>query len=157
MRLSFDMDGVLADGQYVPEEKRTPEFYLTLAPISDLARRTVNALSRNHTVYIISSRHFADATRTTQQWLWRNGFILEDLAGVLCGIPIDQKVDLCNMLGVRYHVDDDPAMMDYGEIWNDFVTPLMLRNPSRFNYKSNISLWDNWDSLHAYFCHLGLF
>lgn len=159
MRLSFDMDGCLCDGSYVPKEARTPEFYAGVGVAHSLVIPTLNALAKKHTVYIISSRRFPSATRITQKWLWMQGCLVEDLAGVLCGVGIYDKLNLGDILDVQYHIDDDPTVIfgqysDEGRRYS--IEPILLHNPSRGEYKGNIPVIPDWPHLVEYFCHLGL-
>lgn len=105
--LTFDIDGVLTDGRYIPPELRTAEYYITI-PILPGAATAINKLSSFSTIYFVSSRRTGEPVQYTKLWLEHNGVEMQRLGGVICDITPLHKAILCTSLGSRLHFDDDP-------------------------------------------------
>lgn len=115
--ITFDVDGVLAGGGFIPEMDRRPEVYEDL-PLLDLrAPDILNELTRKYSVYIVSSRRFENALDVTRRWLNKHGFHLSWLSGVLCVDGAKEKVKAIHLLGSRLHVDDSPEVLDSLDCW----------------------------------------
>ena len=108
--LTFDVDGVLADGHYIPSWDRFPEVYLRLGVRDSDMAATLNQLSATHNVYLVSGRRFDDAVRVTRQWLEWVGVDVGALCGVVCGVPRLLKARVAELLGTQLHFDDDPVV-----------------------------------------------
>jgi hypothetical protein len=106
------VDGVVADGEFIPILGRTPERYrkskLILSP-NDLD--ILNRLTMHSDVYFVSSRSCQDATTLTRRWLYDAGVAVNNVAGVICNVVPTKKRDICGLLFATYHFDDDPRIV----------------------------------------------
>lgn len=109
MKLSFDLDGTIAEGKYVVAPERGPQAYLGLLPYDCHTRCVWNRLCQNHEVYIITSRSYPGAAKDASLWLTE-----QELAQP-CGIITmgnrtvhADKAKLVVPLGIVAHFDDAP-------------------------------------------------
>jgi hypothetical protein len=119
--ISFDLDGVVADGHYVPVEERTNAVYFRKPPV----RADVAAMLRNLAIYydifFISARSHINANIGARAWLkYILGLDLETVAGVITGSltwdGVDptspySKIPAIQSCGSRIHIDDDPNII----------------------------------------------
>lgn len=105
MKIGIDVDGVIADSPFTPREDRTTDYYLAL-PAYKGAAATVNKLSANHDVWIISARCYTEAWISTVEWLKDIGVYLPRLKGVITGV--EHKIPICSGLEIAYLFDDNP-------------------------------------------------
>lgn len=106
--ISFDMDGVLTGGSYIPEWDRRPYHYRDLPLLEECAPEIFNDLAKRYDVYIISARNFENSTRITKEWLESKGF--EGWMGICTGISVPRKAKLVKHLGISLHIDDHPEV-----------------------------------------------
>jgi hypothetical protein len=117
--ISFDCDGVLTSGGFVPPEDRNNKFYCKLDPQED-AIPNIHWLSTMYDIYIISQRAHPDSNLGLRAWLhWVLGLELDTIAGVITGpsggstpdTPMD-KVKIVEALGCVAHFDDNPTHLE---------------------------------------------
>lgn len=83
--ISFDCDGVITPGAFVPPEFRTNKHYCQIVPIED-AVPSLQWLSTMYDIYIISTRSHTDSNLGLRAWLhWVLGLEMDTLAGVITG------------------------------------------------------------------------
>lgn len=83
--ISFDCDGVITPGAWVPPELRTNKYYASLEPSED-AVPSLHWLSTLYDIYIISTRSNIDSNLGLRAWLhWVLGLELDTIAGVITG------------------------------------------------------------------------
>ncbi len=110
--LTFDCDGVLAGGHYIPAWDRYPETYAAL-PLQDAAApRVLDKLAESYNIYFVSGRRFPGALDTTRRWMANNGIDLSHIAGVIVGQPRLLKAQMAEALGAALHFDDDPKVVE---------------------------------------------
>lgn len=111
--ISFDIDGVVAGGNYIPEWDRRPEIYKELPILDERARDVIYNLSWKYNIYFVSSRKFPNALRTSVDWLYGRGFNPSSrCCGVICygKTPLEKPLIL-SALGSRLHFDDHPGIV----------------------------------------------
>lgn len=122
--ISFDCDGVITPGGFIPPELRTNKHYASLEPQED-AIPSLHWLSTQYDIYIISQRSHVDSNLGLRAWLhWILGLELDTIAGVITGPSggaaegvLMDKVKVVEALGCLAHFDDNPhhlAGMDVG-------------------------------------------
>jgi hypothetical protein len=113
--ISFDCDGVLTSGGFVPPEERTNAKYAKINPQED-AIPSLHWLSTLYDIYIISQRSHENSNLGLRAWLhWVLGLELDTIAGVITGpsggasegIYMD-KGRIVEALGCVAHFDDNP-------------------------------------------------
>lgn len=109
--ISFDIDGVIAGGGYIPEMDRKPEVYEELLLLDPSIPEIINNLCRRYSVYIISARRFENALEVTRLWLHKKGFNLSWLCGVMCLPSWDSKIQTILSINPSIHIDDSPMML----------------------------------------------
>lgn len=122
--ISFDCDGVLTPGGFVPLELRTNKEYCKINPQED-AIPSLHWLSTMYDIYIISQRSHADSNLGLRAWLhWVLGLELDTIAGVITGpsggasegVMMDKPL-VVRALGSVAHFDDNPHHLDgMGEV-----------------------------------------
>jgi hypothetical protein len=105
--ISFDLDGVLVGGRYIPEWDRTPEVYNSLPPADPTAADILWELESKFHTYYVSSRRFENALEVSMEWLLDHGFPCG--YGVIVGQH--NKPEMLRLLGVSVHFDDDPRVV----------------------------------------------
>jgi hypothetical protein len=117
--ISFDCDGVLTPGGFVPPELRTNKHYASLNPQED-AIPSLHWLSTIYDIYIISQRSHVDSNLGLRAWLhWVLGLELDTIAGVITGpsggasegVYMDKPL-VVRALGSLVHFDDNPHHLD---------------------------------------------
>lgn len=117
--ISFDCDGVLAEGGWTPLAERTNKVYCAKKVCHPEAVATLHWLSITYDIYVISTRSHEDANLGLRAWLhFAMGLGLDDIAGVITGpsaYPKDlnentpmNKASVVELLGSVCHIDDDP-------------------------------------------------
>jgi hypothetical protein len=106
--ISFDLDGVLVGGNYIPEWDRKPEIYRSLPAANPNAYEVLWELANKFQIYYVSSRCFDSALQVSYEWLFDNGFPLGP-GGVIVGQR--NKPEMLRLLGVSVHFDDDPRVV----------------------------------------------
>jgi hypothetical protein len=110
--LSFDVDGVVADGEFIPVLNRTPARYQQSWVIEPKAAAIINHIATYIAdVYFVSSRSCTNATVLTRRWLYGIGVDPDRIAGVICNVVPAKKVELVQLLHATYHFDDDPKII----------------------------------------------
>ena len=122
--ISFDCDGVLTPGGFVPPELRTNKEYCKINPQED-AIPSLHWLSTMYDIYIISQRSHTDSNLGLRAWLhWVLGLELDTIAGVITGpsggaaegVMMDKPL-VVRALGSVAHFDDNPHHLDgMGEV-----------------------------------------
>jgi hypothetical protein len=113
--ISFDCDGVITPGGFVPPEMRTNKLYAKLDPQED-AIPSLHWLSTLYDIYIISQRSHTDSNLGLRAWLhWVLGLELDTIAGVITGPSggasegvLMNKVEVVHALRSLAHFDDNP-------------------------------------------------
>lgn len=114
--VTFDIDGVIAGGRYIPEWERFPEVYMELPLLDPSAPEVIHEVAKKYSVYLISSRSYPQALSSTRLWLNKVGFYMPDFSGVLVGLTPHQKAAMASLLGSVMHLDDDwRVVWDMGE------------------------------------------
>lgn len=140
--ISFDCDGILTYGGFVPLELRTNKHYASLTPQED-AIPSIHWLSNFFDIYIISQRSHLDSNLGLRAWLhWMLGVELDTIAGVITGPSggaaegtLMDKAKVVEALGCLVHFDDNPshlAGMDCGVLFPSDI------QESKDIYKTNI-------------------
>src|SRR5271170_7123452 len=120
-KISFDVDGVIAEGGWVPPEDRTNKFYNNKKPLNDEVIPSLVHLSMMYDIYIISTRGHEMANLGLRAWItFCLGLHMDTIAGVIThpwskeeaerdvNGPMD-KAAVVRSLGVVVHFDDSPA------------------------------------------------
>lgn len=107
MILTFDIDGVVCGGEFIPEWERYPETYLNLPVLDPILPAYFHDLAKKYSLYLISSRKFPNALDITKLWLNKNDFCPTDFSGVIVGLQYEEKVKMVRLLQSILHVDDD--------------------------------------------------
>ena len=149
--ISCDIDGVLADGVYVPPEKRNVAGMSGLAVADPLAPYYLSGLCHRSLVYLLSSRAWPGALYGTQLWLRKRYFDDSQLAGIICNISTNNKLQVATLLGATYHIDDDPEIV---LCYNGTGTlPLLLYNPHRpLPLVQHNHFFPTWEHLADWLC-----
>lgn len=117
--VSFDCDGVITPGGYMPPERRTNKEYCKLDPQED-AIPSLHWLSTMYDIFIISQRSHPDSNLGLRAWLhWVLGLELDTIAGVITGpsggacegVYMD-KPAIIRALGCLVHFDDNPVHLE---------------------------------------------
>ena len=120
-KISFDCDGVIAAGGYMPVEDRTNRNYAKKPPLNEEVLPSLHWLSTMYDIYVISTRGHENANLGLRGWLhWKLGLELDTIAGVITyphvagenltnnpDAPMD-KAQIVQDLGIVVHFDDDP-------------------------------------------------
>lgn len=118
--ISFDCDGVIAEGSYVPIQDRTNKLYFQKKPIDPQIAGYIQFLSIIYDIYIISYRHHEAANLGLRAWLAVVlGMNLDSIAGVIT-YPGDPNYDadprwkgqVIQVIGSQVHFDDDPKVIE---------------------------------------------
>jgi hypothetical protein len=141
-KLGFDIDGVIAEGGYIPPEKRNHRTYIDLKLLEPDIPRYINQLMFTHEVYLISSRNFPDATMYTRYWLENKGVEMDQISGVICDIPPGDKPLLCRLLKIDLHFDDCVLACGYPNAYL-VDNPLWKENQER-KYLYQPQVVHNW-------------
>jgi len=123
-KISFDVDGVIAEGGWVPVEDRNNKFYIKKKPLNEEVIPTLQWLSIFYDIYIISTRAHPEANLGLRAWLhFCLGLEMDTLAGVITH-PWSQKqveedkngrmdkATVVDVLGIVVHFDDDPSHVE---------------------------------------------
>ena len=113
--ISFDCDGVITPGGFVPLEQRTNKLYAKIDPKED-AILSLHWLSTMYDIYIISQRSHIDSNLGLRGWIhWVLGLELDTIAGVITGPSggasegvLMNKTAIVQALGCVAHFDDNP-------------------------------------------------
>lgn len=116
-KISFDVDGVLTEGGWVPPEDRTNKIYIKKNPLNAEVVPTLQWLSMYYDIYIISSRSHSDANLGLRAWIhFCLGLEMDTIAGVITHEEgCDERMDksrVVDVLGVCVHFDDDPVAVE---------------------------------------------
>lgn len=106
--VSFDIDGVVAGGKYIPEWDRDTQHYSKLPLLDDKIPRILKRLSKNWNIYLVSTRRYEDALTSTRGWLERFGI---EVAGVIVNVPRLLKGPVVEILKAEMHFDDDLSVV----------------------------------------------
>ena len=123
-KISFDADGVLAEGGYTPPEERSNKTYFKKNVISTDVVPSVHWLSIMYDIYVISTRQHENANLGLRAWL-HFAFGLTDDFSTFAGVvthpdeldpttpdhPMD-KAQIIRDLGISIHFDDDPRHVE---------------------------------------------
>ena len=117
--ISFDCDGVITPGGYVPTEDRTNAKYAKILPHDD-AIPSLHWLSTLYDIYIISQRSHENSNLGLRAWLhWILGLELDTIAGVITGPSggaaegtYMDKIQVVDALGSVVHFDDNPHHLE---------------------------------------------
>lgn len=134
--ISFDLDGVIAEGGYMPYEERTEEAYQAKKFIDRKIDLYLNYLADFYDIYIISFRHHEGANLGARQWFMDEHVGMDTLAGVITH-PASPEVrdgnhlwkgETARVVGSQFHLDDDPRVVKSCEVGVLFdPTPNELR------------------------------
>ena len=113
--ISFDCDGVITPGGFVPIEMRTNREYAKISPQED-AIPSLHWLSTMYDIYLVSQRSHIDSNLGLRGWLhWVLGLELDTIAGVITGPSgggregtLMDKVKIVEALECVAHFDDNP-------------------------------------------------
>lgn len=122
-KISFDCDGVIAEGGWVPVEDRNNKFYVRKNPIPE-AIESLQWLSILYDIYVISTRAHEEANLGIRGWLhFILGLEMDTIAGVITHpwnkgqVEADKngrmdKAQIIRDLGIVIHFDDDPLHVE---------------------------------------------
>ena len=123
-KISFDCDGVLAEGGWVPMEDRTNKFYIKKQPLNAEVVPTLQWLSIFYDIFIISTRAHHEANLGLRAWIhFCLNLELDTIAGVITHPWSKAQVEeapngrmdksaVVDALGISIHFDDDPAHVE---------------------------------------------
>lgn len=118
-KISFDLDGVIAEGGWVPVEERSNKTYYKKGVVSPEVIPTLDLLSILYDIYLISSRGHKDANLGSRAWVhFALGLELDTIAGVITHSGTDDtiapfdKASIVQALGIELHIDDDPRHVE---------------------------------------------
>jgi hypothetical protein len=121
--ISFDCDGVIAEGAWVPACDRSNSEYFKKQPIPGAIENLVY-LSMFYDIFIVSARCHKDANLGLRAWLtFACCMDMSILAGVITPPPDlalqgpdahYDKQKVLKYLGVKVHFDDDPRQIPMG-------------------------------------------
>lgn len=127
MLVTFDIDGVVCNGEYTPRDIRTPEYYLGLEPIAGAQRGLVKLAKEGVHVEYITSRAYKGAYDMTIQWMRQHG--IPTGKGLHIGVEAWEKPRMADTLGAHYHVDDHPMVNMILRRYVDGMDPIMFIDP----------------------------
>lgn len=135
LRISFDVDGVLALFKWKPFERRE-EWFMECPLEAGMDVKLFNDLLFRHEVFIVTSRSIPNSGAITRRWLEANGVEEDALAGMITHINPWFKAGLVNCMGMDLHIDDDPRAVD----------PLGMRGVLYINpdQEGNTELAERW-------------
>lgn len=123
-RISFDVDGVIAEGGWTAPEDRSNKLYIKKKPLNVEVIPSLHWLSTLYDIYIISARGHDDANLGLRAWLH---FVLELELDAIAGVvtypgtqeeidadpnaPMD-KAGIVRALGIAVHFDDHPGHVE---------------------------------------------
>jgi len=123
-KLSFDVDGVIAEGGWVPIENRTNKFYIKKNPLNAEVVPSLQWLSMFYDIFLISTRAHAEANLGLRAWVhFCLGLEMDTIAGVIthpwsqAEVEKDKngsmdKARIVHDLGIVVHFDDDPRHVE---------------------------------------------
>lgn len=130
LKLSFDLDGVIAEGRYVARPQRILE-YMSLGLYDQDTRCVWNRLCREHEVFILTSRSFAGSGKQVAHWLTEQSLTLP--VGILTMSPTHtthaDKAKLMEPLGFDAHFDDSPVVCEAIDRLDYHTRPYLMNNP----------------------------
>lgn len=164
LKISFDVDGVLAEGSYTPPDQRTNAIYARKSPVSPDVLPSVHMLSMLYDIYIISTRGHENANLGLRGWLyWTLGINLDTIAGVITypnpigpdgdpDTPMDKNA-VVRALGISCHFDDDPghviACGDHGVL-------VVSDHPGSQEYAGRLPTVRTWAEIREFLTTPGL-
>lgn len=145
--ISFDIDGVLADGKMIDwhQQKDHPEIYSQLKNL--MPSKIWNELTLNYHIYLVSSRSFPSALEVTLSWLQQNQLTPAFARGVILNQAF-HKAAMVRMLGSQLHIDDDPAVVKELGVYG-----VLFRNPywaASCEYYDRFGGVTNWKEAEDY-------
>jgi len=164
-KISFDVDGVIAEGGYVEVADRSNTTYAKKRPVSDEVIPTLQWLSMFYDIYIISTRGHPSANLGLRAWLhFILGVELDTIAGVIThpfgdaqvakkpNAPMD-KGKIVRDLGILLHVDDSPTTVqsckDRGILFPSDM-------PSSQAAKGKLPTLETWEGIRNFFTTPGM-
>lgn len=149
--ISFDCDGVITSGGFVPPGLRTNKHYASLSPQPG-AKEALEFLSHIYDIYIISQRSHKDSNLGLRAWLhWILGLELDTIAGVITGPSAGaaegiymNKPQIVETLGCLVHFDDNPhhlVGMSCGVLFPSEIPE--SQETAQTNLFPKVSGWDN--------------
>ena len=122
MVVTFDLDGVIADGRYT--ELHTRDEYWDLPLHSPQVPEALLRIGMANDVYVITARHYPGATRHVKDWLRFNKVNVNYIDGIITGINWRMKPFVFQALKANWHIDDHPelAKLEHPEV-------LLMDNP----------------------------
>lgn len=115
--ITFDIDGVVCDGGYLPPEQRCWQRYNEVKVLDAAMVIGINRLTEIADIYFVSSRDHVNANYFTRYWLENQGFWMEHIS-VLTGIASADKPIILRLIKSEAHFDDDPTCVGgYRAAW----------------------------------------
>lgn len=123
-KISFDVDGVIAEGGWVPVENRTNKFYIKKKPLNLEVVPSLQYLSIFYDIFVISTRAHPEANLGLRAWLhFCLGLEMDTIAGVITHPWTAQQTEenpngrmdkslIVDALGCCVHFDDDPGHVE---------------------------------------------
>lgn len=114
--ISFDVDGVLAEGGFTPPEDRNNKVYCKKPVADPEVIPSLQWLSILYDIYCVSTRSHPDANLGLRAWLhFILGLEMDTIAGCITGPSggakdntLMDKADVVRVLGAKIHIDDHP-------------------------------------------------
>lgn len=162
MKLGFDFDGVITDGQYfdlsrIPEDVDRLALYNTLGPYDSDTLRIWNQLCEEHDCYIVTARgsgkqhSFKHSLQSVLAWVTDHDILLP--RGIFTAVNKSDKIHLLESIHVDMYVDDSPDIFKH---YNEtFFTQCLLMNNPGFEDNQNAKLplvprISSWKELQKY-------
>ena len=141
--VSFDVDGVIAGGDWIPEWDRKPEIYSELPVLDPMISGYLESLMYNFNLYFVSARSYVGATYNTRRWLINNCDLPKRaISGVICAEEYTSrkerkafKIDVIRALNPIIHMDDEPEILE------------ALRPDQRVWFRQADNHWPNPDEI----------
>lgn len=151
--VSFDVDRVVAGGEYIPPQERIQELYWKLPLTDPRLPPMLNQIAKNCDLYFVSARSFPGANVITRAWLAWQGVDMTIVAGTLTGrAGHEEKLDWLKLLNPALHVEDHPEVLKAlgPERTIAVRSPLWPAQAEMLNGWSGFVIDGNWDDLIPY-------
>lgn len=154
--ISFDLDGVIAEGGYTPPENRTNEFYTKKGFADPEVLPSLQWLSILYDIYILSARSHNEANLGIRAWLhFALGLELDTIAGIVSDDGrgaraedhVMNKAGIADALGIVVHFDDHP---DHVRSMPGRGVLVVSNMPSSQEAAGKVPTVYNWDQVREF-------
>lgn len=164
-KISFDVDGVIAEGGWVPRENRTNAFYSRKKVLNAEVIPSIIHLSMMYDIYIISTRGHEMANLGLRAWLTLGlGLHMDTIAGVITypgtredierdpDDPMDKGL-VVRALGIAVHFDDSPTHV---EACGDRGVLVPSDLPGSLEAARHLPTAPDWDTIRTFLTTPGM-